>query len=187
MSTRIAFWMVGLLFLLPIGAYSQWKMSPEFLQILQEVDAEVMPPLDAGYKVRYPVSNRTQNYQWVLRSRKEKLEIRYLVSPFNTTSPTLKYPAVAAHRLAMHVCSNAEEAMITARDLDEEELQDFYNADWGKIYIFPPKDDFSLYAHCKMVVLFKEDRGIVYLFHLFNEPSPAIDQRLHSFRFKENQ
>ena len=106
--------MVGLLFLLPIGAYSQWKMSPEFLQILQEVDAEVMPPLDAGYKVRYPVSNRTQNYQWVLRSRKEKLEIRYLVSPFNTTSPTLKYPAVAAHRLAMHVCSNAEEAMITA-------------------------------------------------------------------------
>ncbi|MEO0341683.1 MAG: hypothetical protein AAF242_21050 [Bacteroidota bacterium] len=187
MGTRISLWITVLLFFFPLIGHSQWKISPEFLQVLQQVDAEVMPPLDAGYKVRYPVSNRTQNYQWVLRSRKERLEIRYLVSPFTASNPTLKYPAIAAHRLAMHVCSNEEEAMISARDLDEEELQDFYNADWGKIYIFPPKDDFSTYAYCQLVVLFKVDRGIVYLFHLFDEPSPAIDQRLYSFRFKENQ
>lgn len=181
---RLAF--LFLVFLAPhLSAQSEWNLNDKFSEALQRLHAEVMPPLDGAYKVYRPALNDTQNCQWALRSRKERLEIRYLAAPFSTRKPNLKYPSIAAHRLAMHICSNEENSIITARDLTEHEQETLYNADWGRVYIFPPKLNFSPYAYCKMVALYKEGKGMAYIFNLFDNPSPNIDSRLYSFRFME--
>lgn len=180
-------WIILLFLITPllIKAQQNWKINEEFDNALQLLNAEVMPPLDGAYKTYNPSQNSTQNCQWALRSRKEKLEIRYLATPLSLGKKTQQYPSIAAHRLAMHVCSNEENAIITARDLSEHEQEVLYNADWGRVYIFPPKLDFSSYTYCKMIALYKEGKGMAYIFNLFDNPSPNIDSRLYSFRFME--
>lgn len=181
---RFTWTIVLLLLVLPfLKAQKKINLNEEFGAALQLLNAEVMPPLDGDYRVFRPSENFTQNCQWALRSRKEKLEIRYIASPFTKQKRSQAYPSLAAHRLAMHICSNEEDAMITARDLTEHEQEVLYNADWGRVYIFPPKLDFSPYTYCKMIALYKEGKGMAYIFNLFDNPSPNIDSRLYSFRF----
>lgn len=183
---RITWIILLYLFTLPLlSAQYNWRINKEFGQALLLLNAEVMPPLDGAYKTYKPARNSTQNCQWALRSRKERLEIRYLATPLSAQKHTRKYPSIAAHRLAMHICSNEEDAIITARDLSAHEQEVLYNADWGRVYIFPPKLDFSPYTYCKMVALYKEGKGMAYIFNLFDNPSPNIDSRLYSFRFME--
>lgn len=183
---RIARIILLLLITMPfLNAQNSWRINEEFGTALQLLNAEVMPPLDGGYKAYSPAQNTTQNCQWGLRSRKEKLEIRYLATPFITQKHSENYHPIAAHRLAMHVCSNEENTIITARDLSDHEQEVLYNVDWGRVYIFPPKPDFSSYSYCKMIALYKEGKGMVYIFNLFDNPSPNIDSRLYSFRFVE--
>ena len=166
---------------LPLKA--QPSVEDEFRAALEKLNAEVMPPLDGDYKAWRPLKNLTQNSDWAIRSRKEKLEIRFLTSTVSDNQPTMKYPSIAAHRLALHICSNEENTGISARDLTEHEQEDLFNADWGRIYIFRPKLDFAQNAYCKMVALHKEGKGMAYIFYLFDEPSPNIDNRLYAFRF----
>ncbi len=156
----------------------------ELGQLLEEMRAEIMAPLDGDYRRLQIRKNRVQNYQWALGSAREDLEIRYLAIP-DDGSELLDYPHIEASRLAMQICSNAQEAAITARDLTEEERIDLFNADWGRMYMFPPKEEFGLYLHCKMVALFREGSGMMVIFHLFDEPSPEIDNRLYTFRFMD--
>ncbi|MEM6378485.1 MAG: hypothetical protein AAF705_09735 [Bacteroidota bacterium] len=181
----IGTFLFALLFSPCLQAQKNLRINEEFGKSLQMLNAEVLLPLDGDYRAFIPDNNFTQNCPWALRSRKERLEIRYLTSPFTTQKRAQKYPSIAAHRLAMHVCSNEEDAIITARDLSKHEQEVLYNADWGRVYIFPPKTDFSSFAFCKMIALYKEGKGMAYIFNLFDNPSPNIDSRLYSFRFIE--
>jgi len=131
-----------------------------------------------------PPDNLTQNCHWAIRSRKDGLEIRYLLSPAQEEQPISNHPELAAHRLAMHICSNEENSIMTTRELTDNEREVLYNADWGKVYILSPKVDFSPYTYCKMVVLYRENSGLAYIFNLFDEPSQNIDNKLYTFRFK---
>lgn len=161
-----------------------WKIPNELSAALQFMDAEVMPPIDGGYRGFRPPDNFTQNCHWAIRSRKDGLEIRYLLSPDQEEQPISNHPELAAHRLAMHICSNEENAIMTARELTDNEREVLFNADWGKVYILSPKADFSPYTYCKMVVLYRENSGLAYIFNLFDEPSQNIDNKLYTFRFK---
>lgn len=182
--------MLFLLFLLTsintylFGQYT-WKIPSELAIALEQMNAEVLPPIDGNYKGFSPYENNTQNCHWAIRSRKDGLEVRYLLVPHSEDRPISNQPGLAANRMTMHLCSNDESAIITARELTDHELEVLYNVDWGKVYIFPPKMDFSPYAYCKMVVLYKEDKGITYIFNLFEEPSQNIDNKLYTFRFKD--
>ena len=174
-----------LLFLaLPLFTHAQHKKEVEkFKQNLIQMGAEVMPPLDGDYKELSMAKNLTQNCQWAIKSRKNRLEIRFLTQPEVEGGRMLAYPDVASHRLAMHICSNEQNAGISVRDMTQHEMEDLFNADWGRVYIFPPKLDFSENAYCKMVALQKAGKGMAYIFYLFDEPSQAIDNSLYSFRF----
>ncbi|HKK73618.1 MAG TPA: hypothetical protein VJ953_00990 [Saprospiraceae bacterium] len=166
------------------SAQYTWKLPNELSAVLQFMDAEVMPPIDGGYRGFRPPDNLTQNCHWAIRSRKDGLEIRYLLSPAQEEQPISNHPELAAHRLAMHICSNEENSIMTTRELTDNEREVLYNADWGKVYILSPKVDFSPYTYCKMVVLYRENSGLAYIFNLFDEPSQNIDNKLYTFRFK---
>jgi hypothetical protein len=182
MKSRILIFLTYCLFSLPL--HSQGLGPLELGQLLEEMRAEIMAPLDGDYRRLKVRKNRVQNYQWALGSAREDLEIRYLAIP-DDGSELLDYPHIEASRLAMQICSNVQESAITARDLTEEERIDLFNADWGRMYMFPPKEEFGLYLHCKMVALFREGSGMMVIFHLFDEPSPEIDNRLYTFRFMD--
>lgn len=168
----------------PLCAQYTWDLPDELHTALQLMEAEVLPPIDGGYKSFRPPENFTQNCHWAVRSRKDGLEIRYLLAPYNREHPINDHPGLAAHRLAMHIGSNTENAVMTARDLTDNEREVLYNADWGKVYILSPKADFSTYTYCKLVVLYREDSGLAYIFNLFDEPSQNIDNKLYTFRFR---
>ena len=89
--------MLGLLSLGGIDTSAQsLNAGDEFKEALVKLNAEVMPPLDGDYKVNRPLRNDTQNCQWSIRSRKEKLEIRFLTSVFSEDKPLIKFPSMAA-------------------------------------------------------------------------------------------
>lgn len=179
----LIFWLTSLSII--ISAQYTWTIPSELAISLDKMNAEVIPPIDGSYKAYNPFENNTQNCHWAIRSRKDGLEVRYLLVPFSENQPISNYPGLAASRMAMHICSNEENSVITSRDLTDHEQEVLYNVDWGKVFIFPPKLDFSPYAYCKMVVLYKENQGLAYIFNLFDEPSQNIDNRLYTFRFKD--
>lgn len=170
------------LFSLTTSGYGQSTDPLALGQLLEKLKAEIMVPLDGDYRPLRMQKNEVQNYHWALGSTSEQLEIRYLILP-DEGQALMDFPHLEASRLAMQTCSNEEHAAITARDLTEEERIDLYQADWGRLFIFPPKLTFGEYLHCKMVAVFKENRGMMVIFHLFDEPSPEIDNRLYTFRF----
>lgn len=150
--------------------------------LLEHLNGEILQPLDGDYRPVRIFDNPIQTYHWAIGSTREQLEIRFLVIP-DEGQRVMDYPHLEASRIAMQVCSNEPDAAITARDLTEEERTNLFHADWGRIFMFPPNQRFGLYLHCKMITLFRENRGIMVIFQLFDEPSPAIDNRLHSFQF----
>ena len=149
---------------------------------LDTLGAELLFPLDGGYKaVPLPRSPGFYPVHYLLRSTSEKLDIRYSFQPDTSTQTP---PHLEARRLALHLCSNDENAMITARDLTDLEREELFNADWGKVHLFPPKQEFGDGApFCQMLSIYKKGRGMVHLFIMFEEPSPLLENRLYLVRF----
>ena len=62
---------------------------------------------------------------------------------------------------------------------------DDFNADWGQVIFFQPKSVFSHKAHCKMLALYKEGKGMAFVFFLFDKGTLELDRRFLALRFKE--
>lgn len=176
---------ITLLLAVTASAQYTWKLPPGLSTALLQMNAEVLPPIDGGYKGFQPPENFTQNCQWAIRSRKDGLEIRYLLAPDPPESSASPNPHLAAHRLAMHISINDENALMTARELTDNEREVLYNADWGKVYVLTPKPDFSPFTYCTMVALYRKGSGLAYIFNLFDEPSQNIDNKRYTFRFRQ--
>ena len=165
---------------------AQVDLSDRFMHLLNQTNLEFLEPLEAKYRDVPLFKNPYQNYDFAIRSRKEKLEIRYLVEPFEPNNPTFFTPHIRGLRMVTHLATNSEDALITGHDVDTALLQSEFNADWGKVFFFQPKDGFSSYEHCKMLALYKEDVGMVYVFFLFRQARRELDNRFVAVRFQEN-
>ena len=75
-------------------------------------------------------------------------------------------------------------ATISVHSMEEEDLKEKFHADWGSIAYFQPKTKFAGYKHCRLLGLYQEGKGMIYVFFLFDEPSRFLDNRLHSLSFK---
>lgn len=170
-------------------ATAQVDYSPRFLQLLQHAQMDFYEPVEARYK-DIPVWKEAAQYQaydFAIRSRKEALEIRYVIFPFDKKSPVFQAPGVECTRVTMHLASNDEDALISALGIGEEELEESYNADWGKIFFFQPKKSFSQRKHCKMLALYAEGKGMAFIFFLFDEPSKELNNPFLTLRFQEDE
>ena len=177
MRTILLLCMTGML----TGLAAQPKLPADVAGMLTACRAELLFPLDGGYKSRLVEDNPYFHYQYELYSRQEKMDIRFLFQP--DPSPDI-IPHLESRRLMMNICSNDDKAAITARDLTTQELTELFNADWGKVYLFPPKAGFgNQAAFCQMLTLFKEGRGFIHIIYLFNKPSPLVENRLYLVRF----
>lgn len=174
--------------LLPFGRptlYAQVPMPEGLAPQLDAVGAELLFPVDAGYKwFDLEPSAPFQPCTFGIFSRKEKLEIRYLMEPYDTTNPEADFPHFWATRQVINLASNDEDDLITAHSLPDSMLTAF-NANWGKLFFFHPKKSFSSRTNCQFLALFREGKGLAGLFFLFDEPSEALDRRMWGIRFKE--
>ena len=75
-----------------------------------------------------------------------------------------------------------EEARMVLHEMSKEDLES-YQADWGAIVFFQPKRIFSDEDHCKMLALYREGKGIVYIFYLFNKASEEVDLQKNCLSF----
>ncbi|NJK82545.1 MAG: hypothetical protein HC912_00725 [Saprospiraceae bacterium] len=98
---------------------------------LTAASMEMVMPLDADYKDVYVLKNDLQAYDFAIRSRKEQLEIRYLIQPYEENDLTVYVPHIQFIRMLTHLATNDQEAIIAIHELSEEELN-WFHADWGK-------------------------------------------------------
>lgn len=168
-------------------AFSQKKIkySKAFLAKLEQTQIDIFTPVEGKYKSTRPTKNDYQAIDHVIFSKKEALEIRYAIIPFEENKPTTQIPHVDFMRVVMSTATNEEEdAVVSVHAIPDQDLKTNFNADWGSMAYFQPKTRFSKYKHCRLVSLYSEGLGMVYVFFLFDEPSRFLDNRLHSLRFK---
>ena len=173
-------------FLLFTSALLAQKIDyPEnFHALLDSIGAEFYEPVDAGYRDYEPLENRWQPCHFAMRSRKEKLDIRYFVEPWNDDLPMASQPNINTFHVLTMVASTDDESLISGIQPTKKSLLEEFNADWGMTYFFRPKTEFSEKANCRMLALCKEGKGTVFVFYLFDDPAnEALDVRKHALRF----
>lgn len=162
------------------------ELNEAFQAKLNEVKVDFFEPLEAAYR-DVPVqkeANKFQDYDFAIRSKKEKLEIRYLIHPIEDNDLAFLPPSANFIRILTHLASNDDEHLIAVHSMTNEGLKTF-GADWGKEAVFTPKSVFSDKKHCKMLMLHKEGRGNVFLFFLFDEANKTLDDRYYALKFQE--
>lgn len=169
------------LFLFVQPAEGQVALSPSFQTKLAAAGLEFIEPLEARYKDIRVVRNDFLDYDFAMRSRREGLEIRYYIDPVDREEAAV--PHVEAVRLLMHLASNDERYIMSGVDVRALDLEEQFNADWGKVFFFTPKEAFSARRKCKMLALFREGYGMAFVFFLFNEAGPALDHRFYALRY----
>jgi hypothetical protein len=174
-----------LLFLIPFSGKGQSLELPEaFEHLLQETRLSFYYPLEGNYKAFLPKSQPYQKYDFAMRSRKEELELRFRIYPYDERKPTTTIPHVLAMRGANAPALNQEEYLISVLELDEEYLSERFNADWGTLHYFRPKPGFSDSIHCQMLTIYKEEVGTAIVYFLFDDPgNPYLEQREQCLRF----
>ncbi|MFQ5447747.1 MAG: hypothetical protein ACE5FF_12510 [Saprospiraceae bacterium] len=171
--------------LLPVFVAAQKiQYPPGFTRLLGKAGLEFLEPLEAGYRDIHLLPNEFQNCQFAIRSRKEGLQIRFFIMPWDEDNPLSLNPHVATFRILTTVATNADEAVISAIRPTREDLEKDFNAGWGMVYFFQPKPGFSDQPRCRMLALSKEGKGTAFIFYLFDDPgNVALDLRYHILRF----
>ncbi len=157
--------------------FSEWEQS-----LVDSLGMEFHLPVDGGYKQR-PIPKSESEYQILLRSKQEKMEIRYRLEPELEGAPTADKPQLMASRLALHLCKNSPDAFITGHGFDDFDSRMDFGADWAKLFTFPPKTSFGNYEYCRMLALYKAGRGMIYVFFLFDDPPDLLEYRLYAAQF----
>lgn len=151
-----------------------------FSSKLQQLGLTLLTPLDSDYKDIFVLDNDLQGYDFAIRSKKEKLEIRYIVESYNKETPVSDLPSIRFVRMLSNLASNEENGVIAIHSIVQEDLEGIFHADWGKIAYFKNKALFSEWEHCKLLCLHRADMGTVYVLFLFNEGGIALDNRTYA-------
>lgn len=176
---------LNLLWLVVVANPLAAQITPDssFARQLAAMNLEILQPLESDYRVRKPVENDYLTCPLVVRSRREKLEIRYAVRPVVDLGYLADAPHIAAGNLATRLASNDEDTFLAVHSLPAASVRDNYGADWLRLYTFPPKRGFSERAHCQMVAMFREGVGIAYVFLLFDQAPELLEARTNALRF----
>lgn len=166
---------------------AQVDFTDEFTKLATEMAVDFMAPLDAGYKDIRTYANPHQAYELAIRSRREKLEIRYHLEPEIDNQPMTRIPHVRCLQMIANVASNEDDTRVSALSLPDSISLEMLNADWAKVFFFTPKKTFSTRLTCQMLAMYKEGRGMVFAFLLFNKPPIELDNRLLTVRFEEEE
>lgn len=163
----------------PFEGCAQDAAFTRFAILLSEAGVDYLAPADAGYSPIRIAKNSFQRHNFAVYSREEQLEIRFLIEPLRDSQEVS--PHLRAMTLVTHLATNDEGAAIAVHSLPPAP----YHADWSKAFYFQPKPLFSHRKHCKIIALYKEGRGMAFVFYLFDEANEAVDEREMILQFLE--
>ena len=169
------------------GYAQKIKYTKSFLQKVEKTGIDIFTPVEGKYKSKRPTKNDYLSIDHIIYSKKENLEIRYAIFPFEEKNLITQIPHIDFMRVLTTTATNETDnatATISVHSMEEEDLKEKFHADWGSIAYFQPKTKFAGYKHCRLLGLYQEGKGMIYVFFLFDEPSRFLDNRLHSLSFK---
>ncbi|HMQ49805.1 MAG TPA: hypothetical protein PKA00_20325 [Saprospiraceae bacterium] len=166
------------------GVFSQVKINPRFEQLLQDANLVFLEPTESSYRAVKALKNDYLDSDFIIRSKREGLEIRYVIQPLSVGEADF-WPHVEASRLLTHLASNEEDGVMVGHRIEENQLLQAFGADWAAYYYFEPKSAFGAYRHCRLLALYKEGQAMAYVVFLFNEPSRELEQRLLALQFEQ--
>lgn len=168
---------------LPVVAPAQVDIPDTFSKLLDSLHLRFTAPIGSDFRAQKSSENRYLVAQYILRSRREKLEMRFYLQPDREDDRYFQLPHIAAATLAMNLGSNDEDAVTAVHGFDDEELA-LYQADWARMYTFRPKRAFSDKQQAQMIAIYHEGRGMAYTFLLFDRPPDTLEGRQLTLRFR---
>ena len=164
------------------------EYSESFLEKLNQLQLTVVEPTDAGYKDVMVLKNDVEGYDLAIRSRREKLEIRYIIEDDEAIEITHHLPHIRFTLLLSQLASNIEDSLPMAiHELPQDEIEELFGADWGQVAYFQPKGNFTHWQYAKLLSLYKTERGMAHILFLYNKSGLALDNRFHAVQFLNEQ
>ena len=155
--------------LMSTGLSGQQDESASFEELLRTTKVFFAKPLESFFKEQRVGNNSVIQFDYALKGKQDPVDIRYKIIPIPEGDKRALAPQVTMTTRALHMASNEEDAsdMVFHR-IQEEDLKPF-NADFGLIVFFQPKDKISGRKHCKAQFLYAEGRGIICTFIFFDK------------------
>lgn len=170
-----------LFFIFPNNAFTQVKMSKPFAQKLEKMDLDFLAPLENSYKKVKASESIIVNFDFEIKAKKADIKIGFALFPEGKNA--LTFPHIKVSNMALSAATNEdEEARLVLHEMSKEDLEN-YHADWGAVVFFQPKRIFSDKDHCKMLALYREGKGLVYVFYLFDKASEEVDLQENCLSF----
>lgn len=167
------------------NAFTQVKMTKSFTEKLVQMDLEFFPPLENSYKKIKASESIIVDFDFEIKARKTDMRIGFVLFP--EIKNTMTFPHIKASNMALSAATNEdEEARLVLHEMSKEDLES-YQADWGAVVFFQPKRVFSIKDHCKMLALYREGKGLVYVFYFFSKASEEIDLQKNCLSFSPKE
>lgn len=156
-------------------------MSKSFSQKLEKMDLDFLAPLENSYKKVKASESIIVDFDFEIKAKKADMKIGFALFPEGKNA--LIFPHIKVSNMAISAATNEnEEARLVLHEMSKENLKN-YHADWGAVVFFQPKRIFSDKDHCKMLALYQEEKGLVYIFYLFDEASEEVDLQENCLSF----
>ncbi|MEM1119357.1 MAG: hypothetical protein AAGJ18_02855 [Bacteroidota bacterium] len=181
---KLGFLLLFALLATSMMAQKRIKYSKEFLKKIEQTQIDIFTPVEGKYKSTRPFKNDYQTIDHTIISKQEGIEIRYAIIPFDEAIEATQVPHVDFMRVVTSTATNDGNAIVSVHGMEEQQLKEHFNADWGSMAYYQPKARFAKYKHCRLLSLYTEGLGLVHVFFLFDEPSQTLDNRLHSLSFR---
>lgn len=166
------------------NTFAQIKISDSFSEKLTQMDLEFLQPLEQSYKKTSVYRNDILKYDFAIKARKADMEIRFILEPESANGSS--FPHIHAPARASSVATNDEDSRMVFHDMSKKDLKE-YGADWGSVFFFQPKEDFTDKDHCKLLVLYKEGKGTAYVFYLFDKATEEVDYQKFCLMFEKEE
>ncbi len=174
------------LMLFHLTTYGQIEKTLSFQALLDSASISTVKILESTYKTYKPIISEEIPYRHAIRSKKENMAIRYDIIPSSLNKIIDEVPQGFSFTRIINAASNEEGADgISVHSIRQSDLKTF-NAEWGLVAYFKPKEHLTNYKHCKLLTLFKTGHGIAYIYFFFDDVNnPYLDMRHHAIWFEE--
>ena len=163
----------------------QIKCLESFKNKLKSINAVYLAPWDFVQTRHSLVEKEVVDYQYAIKHKKEKLEIRYSITPYVKPVKETNKVIIGSENLykaftltvLMNIVNGKKENIFSGEILDKTKAKSDFNADWVAIYVMKPESDFAKnYKYVHLLTLYKKNAGQVYIYYLFDDFKLAENQ-----------
>jgi len=164
--------------------FAQIQYTKSFTDKLNKANLLFYKPADTWFHLIPMEEDDFFEYDLVIESDDGDIEMRYMIHPWKERDED-EIPHILAMNVAMEAASNDEKHLLKISPIDNVELKNTYNADWGMIVNFKPKSSLSNKQYGRLLALFSENKGNVHVIYLFDPPAEGSYKFMQAVEFKE--